>query len=45
MNLIAWLEFELTYYDITVQHVNHNDTEILPQVAVLRNIHEADSNE
>ena len=25
MNLIAWLEFELTYYDIAVQYVSHGD--------------------
>ena len=23
VNVIAWLVFELTYYDIAVQHVNH----------------------
>ena len=28
MNKIAWLEFELTYYDVAVQHVNHYITGI-----------------
>ena len=23
MNAILWLEFELAYYNVTVQHVNH----------------------
>ena len=27
VNVIAWLEFELTYYNVTVQHVNHYTTE------------------
>ena len=26
MNLIAWLEFELTEYDVEVQHINHYST-------------------
>ena len=30
VNLIARLEFELAYYDVVVQHVNHNTTETLP---------------
>ena len=28
----VWLEFELTNYDIAVQHVNHYATETLPYV-------------
>ena len=28
MNVIAQLESELTYYDVTVQHVSHNATGI-----------------
>ena len=24
MNIIAWLEFEHTYYNVAVQHVSHN---------------------
>ena len=27
-NIIVWLEFELTYYDVTVQHYNHYATGI-----------------
>ena len=26
VNVIAWLEFELAYYDVTVQHFNHYTT-------------------
>ena len=29
MNLIARLEFELDYHDVTVRHVSHDTTEIL----------------
>ena len=28
MNIIAQLEFELTYYDIAVQHISHYNTGI-----------------
>ena len=24
--MIAWLEFELTFYDVAVQHMKHNAT-------------------
>ena len=34
VNIIAQLEFELTYYDIVVQHVNHYATETLPYVPI-----------
>ena len=27
VNIIAWLEFKLAYYDVTVQHINHYTTE------------------
>ena len=30
VNVIAWLEFELTYYDVTVQHVSHIAMETTP---------------
>ena len=26
MNVIKWLEFELTHYDVAMQHVNHYAT-------------------
>ena len=26
VGVIAWLEFELAYYDVAVQHVNHYAT-------------------
>ena len=28
MNIIAWLEFELAYYDVAVQYVSRSTTEI-----------------
>ena len=28
MNAIAWLEFELTYNDVVVQHISYNIREI-----------------
>ena len=28
MNLIAWLDFQLVYYDVTGQHFNHYATKI-----------------
>ena len=30
VNLIVWVEFELTYYDVVVQYVNHNAIGTLP---------------
>ena len=27
VNTIAWLEFELAYYDVAVRHISHNITE------------------
>ena len=32
VNIIAQLEFELTYYDIVVQHVNHYTMETFPSL-------------
>ena len=30
--IIAWLEFELAYYDFAIQYVNHNTTKILLEI-------------
>ena len=30
MNVIAWLEFEPAYQDVTVQHISYNTTETTP---------------
>ena len=30
VNIIAWLEFELAYYDVVVQHVNHYNMGVTP---------------
>ena len=32
VNVIALLDFELAYYDVTVQHISHYATESLPNV-------------
>ena len=36
VNIIGWPEFELTYYDSAVQHVNHYTTKTLPQPALVK---------
>ena len=37
MTVIAELNFELTYYDVTVQHINHYTTG-LPQINISNNL-------
>ena len=38
VNVIAWLEFELAYYDVKVQHVNHYATRAHTPPVLDRNI-------
>ena len=26
VDVVSWLEFELTYFDVAVQHINYNTT-------------------
>ena len=33
MNIIAWLEFELTHYDVAVQHVSRSITKFLSRAS------------
>ena len=35
VNVIAQLEFELTYNDVTVQHINHNTTGALHPLQII----------
>ena len=37
MNVIVRLEFELTYYNVAVQHVSHNTTGIIPPPTIIWN--------
>ena len=38
MNIIAWLEYKLAYYDITVQHFGHYAALTPPHIILCKQI-------
>ena len=38
MHVIAWLEFELAYYDFTIQHLSHYAMVIPPVNSIFKDI-------